>query len=214
MRFVPFLVLVGCASGRNEPAPATDAAGVDSAAPMIDAPTTPMPDAPVSATCTMAFTGQLAQWSFATEAGAQVMTPVTTKANGITAGAVTRSAGLTAVSGAASINSSGWPTAAARDLTRYYTATITPPAGCTMSITSVAIDALSSGTGPVSAVVSSSVDAYAATGTVATAAPTTVPMTIANANGMVEIRIYGYAAGAAAGTMRLRTNLTITGSLQ
>jgi hypothetical protein len=205
--------MCGCASGRPEP---VEIEG-DAATPSIDAPTsTPMPDSSGQpATCTQPFSGTLASWTFTTEAGSQTMTPVYTKAAGITAGAVMRSAGLTAVSGTGSINSSNWPTSAQRDVTKYYTLNIAPPAGCTMTITAANVDALASGTGPVMAVVSTSADSYAQTAAASTTTASVVPVTgVANQSGMIELRVYGYAAGATGGTLRLKTTLSLTGSLQ
>lgn len=203
------LALTACASGRmDEPAVdggPTDAPKPDAAAP-VDAPAS-------SGGCTMAFTGTLATWSFAGETGNQTQTAVSTKANGVTAGAVTRAAGLTAVSGSGSINASGWPTSAQRDLTKYYTLTIAPPAGCTLALTGAALDARSSGTGPASAALATSVDSYAGAMTVSTTAAGGVAFT-AMANGMLEVRVYGFAATAAGGTLRLQNTLSLTGSLQ
>jgi len=209
-RLVVVLVVVGCASGRNEE-PASDAAIADSS-PTSDAAATGM-DSTTSA-CTAAFTGTLATWSFAGEAGNQASTAVATKATGITAGAVTRAAGLTAVTGSGSINASNWPVTAQRDLAKYYAFTIAPPAGCTLSITGASIDAKSSGTGPASGAVSTSVDTYAATTTVSTTAPGAVALTVTNAPGMVEVRVYGFAATAAGGTLRLQDSLSIDGQLK
>jgi hypothetical protein len=203
--------MCGCASGRNAPADTE----IDAAPPTIDAPGS-MPDmGGPQATCTQPVSGTLASWVFTAETGAQTMTAVTTKAPGVTAGAVTRSAGLTAVTGSGSINSSGWPTSAARDATKYYALNIAPPAGCTLTITTANIDALASGTGPVSAVVSTSADAYAQTATVSTTTASVVPLAgVANQSGMLEVRVYGYAASAAGGTLRLKTTLSLAGSVQ
>jgi len=207
---LPALALAACARGRSdEPivdGSMTDAKVPDAGAPPIDSPTS-------SGTCTMAFAGTLATWSFVGEAGSQASTAVTTKATGVTAGAVTRSAGLTATAGTGSINSSNWALTAARDLTKYYAFTITPPAGCELTITGAAVDAKSSGTGPVSAVISNSTDTYAATATVSTATAGNVAFA-AMANGMIEVRVYGYAATGTGGTLRLQNALSITGELR
>ena len=211
-RALVLIMTSACASAGSEAPSTTADAAIKDAPISIDAP---RPDSGTSgSTCTAAFSGTLATWSFTSETGSQAMTAVASKANGITAGAVTRSAGLTAVSGAGSINSSSWPTSAQRDLTKYYTLTIAPPAGCTLTITTANIDARASGTGPVVAVLSTSVDSYAQTQAVSTTAATTANVAIANASSMVELRIYGYAASASGGTLRLQTSLSLIGSLQ
>ena len=209
-RLAVVLAVVGCARGRTEE-PAVDAANADSS-PMRDGPA--IDSVTGGGSCTAAFTGTLATWSFAGETGNQASTAVTTKAAGITAGAVTRAAGLTAVTGTGSINASNWPLTAQRDPTKYYAFTITPPAGCTLSITGASIDAKSSGTGPASGAVSTSVDNYATTTAVSTFAPGTVALTVTNAPGMVEVRVYGFAATAAGGTLRLQNALSIDGQLK
>jgi hypothetical protein len=127
------VIPVACARGRSDE-PVVDGAVADAPAQgdarPIDAP-------PSSGTCAQAFTGTLATWSFAGQAGNQASTPATSQATGVTAGPVTRAAALTAVGGLDSINSNNWPLTATRDATKYYTFTLAPPAGCTLSITGV-----------------------------------------------------------------------------
>ena len=135
-----------------------------------------------------------------------------TTATGITAGAVQRAAALTAVSGANSINSSSWPTAAQADATKYYALTIAPPSGCMLSLTALAIDAKASGTGPAAAAVATSLDAFAQLVTISTSAAST-PAVTATHGGPIELRVYGYSASAAAGTLRLQGTLSVQGSL-
>ena len=191
----------------------------DAAASSLDAPTAidagvdpPLDAAPPA--CAQPFTGVLASWDFASEPGSQASTAVASFATGVTATAVTRSPGLTAVSGAGSINASSWPTSAQRDLAKYYALTLSPPTGCALALTSLAIDARASGTGPTSAVVATGADGFAQTAAVSTAAATSAPVAVTGATASVEVRIYGFAASGAAGTMRLQSTLTVTGSLQ
>jgi hypothetical protein len=210
---VTAVLLTACARGRSEEL-AIDGATADAAEQqMVDAAPTMHDSPPASGTCVMAFTGTLATWSFTTEAGTQAMTAVATKANGITAGAVTRAATLTAVAGAGSINSSNWPLTATRDATKHYAFTLTPPAGCELAITGAMIDARASGTGPASAQIANNTDGYTAAATVSTTTAGTVAFT-AMASGMIELRVYGYAATAAGGTFRLQNTLSITGELK
>jgi len=207
------LLITGCASGGPPSNAAADAAGDDDAPPgrgdasRADAPE--RPDAPANA---CAFSGVLATWSFAGDAGSQASTPATSSAQGFTAGDVHRATTLTAVSGANSMNSSNWPSSASRDDTKYYTLTITPPSGCMLDITSAAIDAKSSGTGPTKASVATSADSFGPGQTVSTTAASTPSLTVTNQAAAVEIRIYGWTASGSAGTMRLQNTLTLTGS--
>jgi hypothetical protein len=211
---------IGCASAREEPIDngPLDAAMSGSDARLVDAQS---PDASGSSTGSdsgptsgCAFAGVLATWTFTNEAGNQASTAVGSSATGVTATAVQRSAGLTPVSGANSINSSSWPTAATPDLTKYYTFSVTPPAGCMLAITTLAIDAKASGTGPAMASAGTSVDAFAQKTTLSTSAPGTITLNTTPTTNAVEVRVFGYSAGAAGGTLRLQTTLTIDGSIQ
>jgi hypothetical protein len=206
------MLVAGCASGGPPSNAAADAAddapGRADARDQRDAPE--RPDAPANA---CASSGILATWSFTGDAGSQASTPATSTAQGVTAGDVQRATTLTAVSGANSINASNWSTAAQRDDTKYYTLTITPPTGCMLDLTSAAIDAKSSGTGPTSASVATSVDSFAAGQTVSTTAPSTPSLTVTNQTDTVALRIYGWTATGTAGTMRLQNTLTLSGSL-
>lgn len=161
----------------------------------------------------MAFTGVLASWDLSSAAGSQVSSAAASSAAGVTAGVLTRAPLLTATSGTGSINSSNWATAAQPDPTKYYTFSITPPAGCTLSVSALAIDVLASGTGPASASVGTSVDAFAQNIPVSTATPSTPLLTVNGAHGALELRVFGYSASAATGTMRIENTLSITGAL-
>lgn len=161
-----------------------------------------------------AFSGELATWAFTTEAGTQASTASASAATGVTASPLQRAAGLTPVSGQNSINSSGWATAAAADAAKYYTFSITPPANCMIAITTIAIDAKASGTGPSTASAGTSSDAFAQKTTLSTSAPGTITLGTTPTSNAVEVRVYGYSAGSANGTLRLQGTLTVNGSLQ
>ena len=182
----------------------TDGAVHVDAAPGIDAP---------AGSCTTPTTGVLATWAFAGQPGSQVSTPAASSATGIVAGPVARSGGVSAVSGAGSINSNGWELGSARNLAKYYTLTIAPPSGCQLDLTKLAIDANASSSGPAMGSVATSADAFAATTAASTAAPSTPALAVVGASGMIEVRIYGFAALAASGTFRIQNTLTISGSL-
>jgi hypothetical protein len=160
-----------------------------------------------------AFSGVLATYAFAGETGSQTQTVATTMATGVTAGPLKRAATLTATSGANSINSTNWPTAAQVDLTKFYTFTISPPSSCGMTISTIAIDVKSSGTGPATGALATSSDNFATFKTVSTGAPSTVTASVTS-SGMLEVRVYGYGASSTGGTMRVQSTLTINGSLQ
>jgi hypothetical protein len=204
-RALVLVALVGCASAGEttniDAQPKSDGAIVDGK----------RADAAASNPC--AFTGALATYTFAGEAGNQAQTAATSKASGITAGPIKRAATLTATSGAASINASNWPTTAQVDPTKFYTLTLTPPAGCMMSLTSIAIDVKSSGTGPATGALATSSDNFATFKPVSTGTPSTpaVAMTTTSA---LEVRVYGYSASSTSGTMRVQGTLTINGSMQ
>lgn len=208
----------GGADGRVDAGPAssdarttTPTADAASGAPTVDAAAADA--APQGSSCAQATTGVLATWSFAGATGSQTSTATASSAAGITASPISRT-GVTATSGSGSINASNWPTAAQRDLGKYYTFSVTPPAGCTLTLTSVAIDGRASGTGPTQASVATSADAFAATAAVSTTAASTPSLTVTAATGPIEIRIYGFAASSTGGTFRLQNTLTLSGSLQ
>jgi hypothetical protein len=204
------MALAACArGGMHEPAlvdAGGDAPAADGPQQMIDAPSQ-------SGTCTMTFTGTLAKWDMTGETGSQATSAVDMQAPGVTAGALSRAAGLTAVSGANSINSSGWPTAAQMDATKYYAFTLAPPAGCELSILQVTLDARASGTGPAMAALATSADAYATSKPVATGQAVVV-MPMVSASAMIELRVYGWAATSSGGTLRVQNALTVDGELR
>lgn len=167
---------------------------------------------PPSGSCTMAFSGVLATWSLASEPGSQVSTPATSNAAGVTASSLTRAPALMAATGTGSINATNWPTAS-MDTTKYFSISVGPPSGCTLDLTSLAIDVKSSATGPTNASVATSKDAFGQVVTVSTAAPSTPALTVTSATAAIEIRIYGYGATAASGTMRIQNDLTVSGAL-
>ena len=215
------VLLAGCAvAGMPQPggAPPDAQQGTSADAPQnmqADAPQNVQADAAIDApsgACGHAFTGVLATWTFAGQPGSQATTTAMSSAAGITAGSVQRASALTASSGASSMNSSNWAIGAI-DKTKYYSLTLAPASGCGLSITSVAIDVKSSSTGPAMAVIASSADNYAQQAAVSTSAASTPALT-ATASGMLELRVYGFSATSAAGTMRVQNTLTVTGSIQ
>jgi hypothetical protein len=163
-----------------------------------------------SSGCAMTFTGVVATWNLSSATGDQTSTPASSMAPGGTATAISRSAGLTAVAGAGSINASNWPTGML-DPTKYFTVSITPPNGCTLALTSATIDAKASASGPASGAIATSADSFGQDGTISTSSPSTPALTVTGQSGAVEVRIYGYAATSAQGTLRVQNTLSLAG---
>jgi hypothetical protein len=212
------LVLVwsaGCAYGVDA---SHSAAQVDAAVAAPDAPGTPGPgdvDAAVSPSgCATPYTGVLATWAFAGALGSQAATTGTATAPGLTVTGLTRAPALTVASGAGSINASNWPMGAQPDTTKYFTLSLTPPAGCTLVVSSIALDAKRSASGPAMSALATSADAFAQTVAASSAAPSTATMVGASATGPLEVRILAYGATSPSGTLRIQNTLTITGALQ
>jgi hypothetical protein len=156
----------------------------------------------------------LATWSFTGETGSQSTTSGSAGAAGVVAGDFTRASALNSATGSGSINSSNWATSAQVDTSKYYALTVSPPHGCTMSITALAIDAKASGTGPASAELASDDDSFSHKTTFAPNATSSPSLSITGATGAVEIRLYGYSATGATGTMRIQNTFSVSGSLQ
>jgi len=160
-------------------------------------------------------TGALVTFDLSAQSGSEASAPATTMVAGISVGSLTRSSALTAVSGAGSINSSGWGTGSTADPTRYDTFTVTPTAGCSISLTSLALDVKASSTGPTTGDVATSADAFAThTASFAGTSTPTVTLSVASATGAVEIRVYGYGATGSGGTFRIENTVTLSGSIQ
>jgi hypothetical protein len=166
----------------------------------------------MSGTCAQAASGTIGTWDLSSASGSQTSSPGTSKP-GATAGALTRSSDLTAVSGTGSINSNNWPAAATLDTTHgYYTFTITPPSGRTVSITGASITTAASSTGPAKIGIGTSADQF---GHMTSLTSTTSPaLSVSAATGTVELRVFGWASVGATGTLRISGQLTVTGSFQ
>jgi len=169
-----------------------------------------------SSTCAAhGFSGALVTFDLSAQAGNETSAAPTAAANGATAGALSRSSALTAVSGTGSINASGWGTGSSADGTRYFTFSVTPAAGCTLSLTSLALDVKASTTGPSKGDVATSADGFAAhtASFVGTSAPS-VAFTGVSGTGAIEVRVYGYGATGTAGTLRVQNTMVLSGTLQ
>ncbi len=159
------------------------------------------------------FSGDLATWDLTGQTGSEVQVVAGTMGPGIVAGALTRSAAITASSGSGSINSTNWPSQATPDNTKYYKLTIAPPAGCSLEITGLSLDLKASASGPAAASLATSGDAFATMTSASTAAPSTPALTVTSASA-IELHIYGFSATSTGGTLRVQSSLVIHGSLQ
>jgi hypothetical protein len=175
--------------------------------------TSPKTDGGSTSTGSCAFTGALATYDFSGESGDQTSTAAKTKATGVTATDVKRATALTAVSGSDSINASGWATATHVDTSKYYTLSVTPPSGCKLDITSISVDTSASGSGPSNGAVATSDDSFSATTNFTPGSTANPGLSVSGSTGAIEIRVYGYGASSGAGTMRMESTLTVSGSL-
>jgi hypothetical protein len=196
----------------------TDSASADEgfpppgdASPDATPPDASSPDTSSGGPCS--FTGTIATFTLTGQTGDEASVAGTTSATGVTVGALTRSSALTAVSGTGSINSSGWALTANAGATKYYTFTVTPPTGCALTLTTMALDVKASATGPELGDVATSTDTFA-THTASFAATSTTNVTFSSVSGTapIEVRIYGYEGLSASGTYRILTTLTVSGS--
>jgi hypothetical protein len=189
--------------------------GGDGGTPKSDGGSTgPKSDGGSTSTGSCAFTGALATYDFSGESGDQTSTAAKTKATGVTASDVKRATALTAVSGSDSINASGWATATHVDTSKYYTVTITPPSGCALDVTALSVSTSASGSGPSNGAVATSDDSFSAKTNFTPGSTANPLLSVSGSTTATEIRIYGYGATSASGTMRMQNTLTITGSLE
>ena len=186
----------------------------DGNAPSVDASTpkdSATPDA-VSACPAAGFSGAIAVFDLASEPGDETSASATSSAKSVKVGALSRGGALTPMSGSASINSSNWPSSA--DPTRFYTFTITPAAGCAVSLTSLALDVHASSSGPSTGDVATSIDNFAAHhGALSGTGTTSVSLAGASGSGAIEVRVYAHGASSSGGTFRLQNTLTLSGSI-
>jgi hypothetical protein len=157
--------------------------------------------------------GGLVTFDLTAQPGNEVSAPATSS-TGLTSSALSRAAALTPELGSGSINSTGWTTSGTADPSDYYTFTVTPGSGCTVTLTSVAIDVQASSTGPSKGDVATSADAFAThTASFAGTSTPTVTLTGVGGTGAIELRVYGYGAQDPTGTFRIQNTLTLSGSI-
>ncbi len=160
-----------------------------------------------------AFAGALVSFDLSGLSGSPADVSPSASAPGVTASVLKR-AGVTAVSSSGAFNASGWPTGAV-DKTKYFAFSVTPPAGCAITLTKLSLTLDASNTGPKSASVGTSADSYGVLRSAPiTAAAADVALSgIVGVSGPVEIRVYGFQAQSSAGTLRIDDALSLTGAL-
>ena len=157
--------------------------------------------------------GVLVTFDLSTQTGSEASVTASTTAGGLGGATLSRAPALTATSGSGSMNSSGWPTTASANASDYYTFTVTPATGCTVTLTSLAVDVQASGTGPTKGDVATSSDSFAThTASFAGTSKTTATLSASGASPL-EVRVYGYGASGSAGTFRIQNSLTLSGSI-
>lgn len=160
------------------------------------------------------YSGALVTFGLSGQPGSESSAPATSTAAGVSSSALARSPAITPVSGSGSINSSNWATGSAADATRYYTFTVTPASGCSVTLSSLALDVRASGTGPQDGDVATGVDGFATHSAPFAGTSTPTVSLSASGSGGIEVRIYGYGAGGSAGTLRIQNTMTLSGSIQ
>ena len=226
---------VGPGDGTNVHTIAQDGSPVDApAAPSEDGDTSTTPDvadaalsqdatavhddalaAVDSATCgAQSASGTLVLFDFTMLTGSEQSVVPMSLMSGATATTLARSAALVPAAGDGSLNARGWATTNTLDTTEYFTFTVVPAAGCKISLTSLSLSAHASDTGPTMAAIATSSDGFAMVAPFVPNGRSDVALTVSPATGAVEVRIYGYGAGGAAGTMRLDDTLSVVGSVE
>ncbi|HEY1817085.1 MAG TPA: hypothetical protein VGG74_32280 [Kofleriaceae bacterium] len=166
-------------------------------------------------TCSHPFSGTLATWDLTGQTGSENSAASTMTATGATAGDVSRSGDLQSLTGADSINSSGFTTSGSLSTNSgYYTFKITPPSGCTVSLSGASIDTKTSSQGPAKVAVATSADQFGQIVQLTATDVNTPTLSVDNASGAVEVRVFGYDAQSLSGTLRIENTLSLTGSFQ
>ncbi len=149
-------------------------------------------------------------YTFTGSPGNQASEPVDANPAGATFSDITRGPGILAVAGANSMNSDGWTTGAGIDLNDYYEFTIVPDPTIAMDLTNLRFTYGRSDSGPTQLEIRSSLNGFATPiGGVDNLNDTTNHRTgfglfgFTDLQSAVSFRIYGFAADAPAGTMRL-----------
>lgn len=159
---------------------------------------------------------QVATYNFSGTPGNQASQPAASSAANVTASAITRGSGLTAMTGANSLNSNNW-NSASQDANDYYEFTLTPSASYSLAISSLTINLQRSGAGPpnylVSYTIGTGTETTITSGLLSTSANTALnPSITINTGQPVRFRIYAWGGTSALGTLRLNNTLSVNGS--
>jgi len=206
----------GSAGGRDEIGGGDASAVAPEAGAALDATVADAParsDASPTSAC--AFTGQLVAFDLDQAMGAQADLSASSKAAGL--GTTTlRRGGVVTVPTSHAMNASDWPSGGV-DLTKHFAFTVTPPAGCALTVSSLAVELKASNTGPASAAAGTSIDGFAARQTLTVTSgggAVVVPFAAGTrATAALEVRIFGFDASSSGGTLRLQGTLALTGTL-
>ncbi|HEX4418105.1 MAG TPA: hypothetical protein VH165_09425 [Kofleriaceae bacterium] len=151
----------------------------------------------------------ITSFSFTGAAGSETTFPSDGTNAGLTGVPTMGRAGGTPSAAVNTFSGNNWFTGTI-NIAHYYTFTVTPAAGHTMTLTNLALKDLRSGTGPTAFSIRSSADNFATdlmvfTTHVTTIGPDVLPLGagFANLTTAVEFRLYAYGASAAAGTWRI-----------
>ena len=167
-----------------------------------------------SPTSACAFTGQLVAFDLDQAMGAQADLAPSSKVAGLGATPLRRGGVMTVPTNHA-MNASDWPLGGI-DLTKHFVFTVTPPAGCAVTASSLAVELKASGTGPASAAAGTSVDGFAARQSLAASGGGAAVVLFAagtKTTAALEVRIFGFDASSSGGTLRLQGTLALTGTL-
>lgn len=160
---------------------------------------------------TSAANAQLGTYDFTSKPGNQTSEPVVSNPAGATFSDLVRGSGITASAAVNSFSATGFTTNTTIDLTDYFGFTITPSAGQSLNLTSLAFSERRSGTGITTIGVRTSLDGFGANIATFTVPDDTLSRrqtvnftgAFTGLTSAVTIRIYGYGAEAAGGTWRL-----------
>ena len=123
----------------------------------------------------------------------------------ITVSGIGRGAGAIGAIANDRYNANSWNTAAI-DISAYFEWTLTPSAGCDIDFVSFVYTGQTSGTGPTSFAIKSSLDTYTANIGTPSAVGTTISLAAAsyqNVSSAITFRLYGFGASAASGTFSI-----------
>ena len=201
-------------AGARDAADIQDSAERSEAAPDTGTPDTGTPDTgPTDGGCAISgYSGVLATFDLGNQPGGELSAAPTSTASGVSGSSLSRSSSLVPNGGSGSINSSNWP--ASFDASRYYTFSITPSAGCTLSLTTLSLQVRASASGPSAGSVATSADTFAARQAMPAIGTASIALGGASGASAIEVRIYGYGASSATGTFRLENTLTLAGTIR